>query len=91
MLSRKEFLKEMLFQGLRTLDIFTGGDRDRLTEHEEPGPGFDLPLTELNPSLLAIEADQRGIRLQTGSVDELRRKIYREMSLNGPQWPQTKT
>jgi len=91
MLSRKEFLKEILSQGVRTLDILTGKDRDRLTEHEYPGQGFDLPLTELSPSLLSIEADQRGIRLQPASVDELRRIIYREMSLNGPQRPQTKT
>jgi len=83
MLSRKQFLKEMLFQGFRTLNDLTGGGQDRLSEHEYPDHGFDLPLTELSPSLLAIEAEQRGIHVQPGCADELRRIIYQEMSLKG--------
>ena len=85
MLSRKQFLKKMLFQGLRTLNDLSTGGHDRLSEQQEdPGRGFDLPLTELSPSLLAIEAQQRGIQVQPGCADALRRAIYQEMSLKGP-------
>jgi hypothetical protein len=83
MLSRKQFLEEMLSRGFRTLNILTGGDRDCITEHKNPGQEFDLPLTELSPSLLAIEAEQRGIHIKPGCADELRRVIYQEMSLKG--------
>ena len=85
MLSRKQFFKEMLSQGLRALNILTSGDPNRFSEQKDPKPAFDLPLTELSPSLLSIEAQRRGLDLEPGGADEFRRAIYQEMSRSGPK------
>lgn len=45
-------------------------------------PGFDLPATELSPSLLAIEAELRGIKLEAGKTQELQQEIYQKMVQN---------
>jgi len=44
----------------------TGEGEGRSSEREKSGCDFDLPATELSPSLLAIEAELRGVSLQAG-------------------------
>jgi hypothetical protein len=82
MLSRKEFFKNLLFRGIRAVNDLTGEIEGRSSEHDKPGQGFDLPATELSPSLLAIEAEIRGIDLQDGRTGELRRAIYEKLAQN---------
>jgi hypothetical protein len=84
MLSRKQFLKDLLFRGIRAVNDLTVGDEGRSSDCGEPCLGFDLPATELSPSLLAIEAECRGIDLHADQADELRREIYKELTQNGP-------
>jgi hypothetical protein len=43
-----------------------------------------LPATELSPSLLAIETEIRGIDLQDGRIEELRRAIYEKLAQKNP-------
>jgi hypothetical protein len=83
MISRKQFFEALLYRGFRAVSDLTGGDASRFSEHDEPSHRFDLPSTELSPSLLAIEAERRGIHLQAGRVEELRREIYQELAQNG--------
>lgn len=83
MFSRKEFFKDLLYRGIRAANDLTDDCEDCSAEHDEPGYGFDLPATELSPSLLAIEAEQRGIDLKSGRAEELRREIYQELAQNG--------
>jgi hypothetical protein len=83
-LSRKQFLRDLLFQGMRALNDLTIGYEGRSAEHDEPGRGFDLSATELSPSLLAIEAEVRGVSLQSGHAEELQREIYKELAQNRP-------
>lgn len=76
MLSRKQFLNEILIRGLRALVPF--GDPSGES-------GADLSsdchaLTELNPSLLKIEAEQLGIDPAHVDESELRRKVYAALS-----------
>jgi hypothetical protein len=82
--SRKEFFKDLHFRGIRAVNDLAGKGEKRLVEHEVPGDSFDLPATELSPSLLAIEVEIRGIDRQEGSNKELRRKIYRELAQSRP-------
>lgn len=82
MLSRQEFFKALLFRGVRAVNDLAG--EGRLSEHDEPGQEFDLPATELSPSLLAIEAEIRGIDLQDGRTEELRRAIYEKLEQTNP-------
>jgi hypothetical protein len=86
MLSRKQFFKDLLSRGIRAVNDLTVGDEGRSSACGEPGFGFDLRATELSPSLLAIEAECRGIDLQADQADELRREIYQELTQNGPGW-----
>jgi len=85
MLSRKQFLKDLLSRGFRAICDLAGGNESRFSENDEPGHGFDLPSTELSPSLLAIEAERRGIDLKADRANELRREIYQELAQNRPQ------
>jgi len=80
MLSRKEFFKDLLFKGIRAVNDLTGENEGRSGGNAGPGQGFDLPATELSPSLLAIEAELRGVRLQAGHAEELQREIYQELA-----------
>ena len=66
------------------MNDLAGVCEDGSAEHGDPEPGFDLPATELSPSLLAIEAERRGIHLKDGSAEELRREIYQELAQNRP-------
>jgi hypothetical protein len=84
MLSRKEFFKNLLFRGVRAVNDLTGEIGGRSSEHDKPGQGSDLPATELSPSLLAIEAEIRGIDLQDDRTVELRRAIYEKLAQNSP-------
>jgi len=84
MISRKEFFKDLLFRGIRAVNDLPGDGEGRSEDHMGPGQGFDLPATELSPSLLAIEAEIRGIDLQGGRTEELRRAIYEKLTNNSP-------
>jgi hypothetical protein len=84
MLSRKEFFKDLLFRGVRAVNDPAGEGEGRDSEHDKPRRGFDLPATELSPSLLAIEAEIRGVDLQDGRGEELRRAIYEKLAQNSP-------
>jgi len=84
MLARQEFFKALLFRGVRAVNDLAGEGEGRSSEHDEPGQAFDLPATELSPSLLAIEAEIRGIDLQDGRTEELRRAIYEKLEQNNP-------
>jgi len=84
MISRKQFFKTLLYRGFRAVSDLTGGDESRFSKHDEPSHRFDLPSTELSPSLLAIEAERRGIHLQADRANELRQVIYQELAQNGP-------
>jgi hypothetical protein len=80
MLSRKEFFKDLLFKWIRAANDLTGEKESRPGSHAGTGQGFNLPATELSPSLLAIEAELRGVRLQAGHAEELQRQIYQELA-----------
>ena len=80
MLSRKEFFKDLLFKGIRAVNDLTVENEGRPGGNAGPGQGFDLPATELSPSLLAIEAELRGVRLQAGHAEELQREIYQALA-----------
>lgn len=84
MLSRKQFIKDLLFRGIRAVNELTGADEKRPEEHEPPVDSFDLPATELSPSLLAIEAECRGLDPGGDGAEELRRKIYHELAQSCP-------
>jgi hypothetical protein len=79
MLSRKEFFKDLLLRGIRTVNDLAAEAENTSAEPVAARPGFDLPATELSPSLLAIEAELRGI---TGQAEELQQEIYRKMVQN---------
>jgi hypothetical protein len=82
MLSRKEFFKNLLFRGIRAANDLAAEAEDGSAKAVAPVPGFDLPATELSPSLLAIEAELRGVKLQAGNAEELQREIYQRMAQN---------
>jgi hypothetical protein len=84
MLSRKEFFKDLLSRWIRVVSDLTGKCEDCSAECDESGRVFDLPATELSPSLLAIEAELRGFRLQAGHAEELQLEIYQELAQSRP-------
>ena len=92
MLSRKEFFKDLLFRGIRTVNDLAAEAENTSAEPAADRPGFDLPATELSPSLLAIEAELRGVRLQAGDSENLQREVYQELTQKrpriGPEEPQ---
>jgi hypothetical protein len=65
---------------MRAVDDLTVADEGRSLERDESGRGVDLPATELSPSLLAIEAEVRGVRLQADRAEELQQEIYQELA-----------
>jgi hypothetical protein len=87
MLSRKEFFKDLLFRGVRAVNDLTGEGQGRSGDHARPSHAIDLPATELCPSLLAIEAEIRGIGLQDDRNGELRRAIYEKLAQSSPTTP----
>jgi hypothetical protein len=82
MLSRKKFFKDLLLRGIRTVNDLAAEAEDGSAKAVAPVPGFDLPATELSPSLLAIEAELRGVKLQADNAEELQREIYQKMAQN---------
>jgi len=84
MLSRKEFFKDLLFRGIRTANDLSAEVGNASEKPISEVSGFDLPATELSPSLLAIEAELRGIKLETGKAEELQREIYQELTQKPP-------
>lgn len=84
MLTRKEFFKDLLGRGVRTISDLTDEGEGRIALAADPGHWFDLPATELSPALLAVEAERRGIDLGGGGSDELRRAVYQELAQNRP-------
>jgi hypothetical protein len=85
MLSRKQFFKDLLIRGIRAVDHATGEFEASAAVHDDPGRGFGLPATELSPSLLGIEAELRGVRLESGNSEDLEREVYRELAQTRPQ------
>jgi len=76
MLSRKQFLNEIMIRGFRALASF--GEASG-----ESGPGLRSDchaLTELSPSLLKIEAERLGIDPAHVEEAELRSKVYAALS-----------
>jgi hypothetical protein len=76
MISRKQFLYEILIRGVQTLALF-----GEVSEESEPCQDADfLRLTELSPSLLKMEAER--LEIDPDHVDEagLRRKVYAALS-----------
>lgn len=84
MLSRKEFFKDLLFRGIRAANGLAAEVEGASAKAIAPLPAVDLPATELSPSLLAIEAELRGIRLQAGDSENLQREIYQELAQKRP-------
>jgi hypothetical protein len=84
MLSRKEFLKDLLFRGIRTLNDLVETVDNAPAEPLAAMSGLILPATELSPSLLAIEAELRGVSLETGKAEELQQEIYRDLAQKPP-------
>lgn len=82
MLTRKRLFRDLLIRGHRNVNHLTGRCEDRSAAHGNPGRTFGLPETELSPSLLAIEADLRGVSLQAGGAENLRREIFQELAEN---------
>lgn len=83
MLSRKEFFKDLFLRGIRTVNDLAETVDNASAEPVSAATGFDLRATELSPSLLAIEAELRGVSMQAGDGERLQREIYREMA-QGP-------
>ena len=76
MLSRKQFLNEIMIRGFRVLAPFGEASGES---------GADLrsdcqALTELSPSLLKIEAERLGFDPALVDEAELRRKVYAALS-----------
>jgi hypothetical protein len=69
---------------MQAVTDFTDGNEDRSAQHDQGQRGFDPWATELSPSLLAIEAELRGIRIETGKAEELQREIYQELAQKPP-------
>lgn len=84
MLSRKEFFKDLLFRGIRTVNSLSAEVGNASEKPIGKVSGFDLPSTELSPSLLAIEAELRGMRLESGNSEELQREVYAKLVQNRP-------
>lgn len=79
MLSRKEFFRHLLVQGIRAVrDLSAAGDLR--PSGSDRGSGFEVPETELGPALLAIEAECRGLSPEGTDPRELRRAIRRELA-----------
>ncbi|CAG0983875.1 hypothetical protein ARNL5_02697 [Anaerolineae bacterium] len=67
---------------MQAVDDLTAGYEDRAAEHGQRDRGSDLWATELSPSLLAIEAELRGVRLGAGDAEILQQEIYQELTQN---------
>ncbi|WP_028324694.1 hypothetical protein [Desulfatirhabdium butyrativorans] len=77
--SRKQFLKQMLYQGLRFFIDLPGPGPQIAATSRHTALQSDLPFTEISPSLLAIEAQRRGIPVENENAESLRQTILMEM------------
>ncbi len=84
MLSRKEFFKDLLCRGVRTLTEINGEVANGSARPDPPAREFNLPETELSPALLAMEAELRGIDVAGEVTEELRREICRQLNRTRP-------
>jgi hypothetical protein len=85
MLSRKQFVKNLLLRGLRAVTELKLGNGNTIEDRGEPLQQFDLPSTELSPSLLEMEAERLGIPFDPSCVDELRRRLYQKLAENSAE------
>jgi hypothetical protein len=86
MLSRKQFVKNLLLRGLRAATELNFGHENSIEDRGEPLQRFDLPSTELSPSLLEMEAERLGIPFDPSYADDLRRRLYQELAKNSPEF-----
>jgi hypothetical protein len=75
-ITRKSFFRHLIVRGIEVMEDPTLRDA---CSHGRSGPDTDPISVELCPSLLALEAECRGIDLQAGGAGELQRRIYREL------------
>jgi hypothetical protein len=80
MLSRKEFFNDLIFRGIHAVKDFAAEVEAGSAETIAAVPAFNLPAIELSPSLLAIEAELRGVKLEAGKAEELQQEIYQKMA-----------
>jgi hypothetical protein len=83
MLSRKQFVKNLLRRGLRAVTELNLGCEGSIEDRGEQLQGYDMPSTELSPSLLEMEAERLGIPFDPSCAGELRRRLYQELAKNG--------
>jgi hypothetical protein len=75
-ITRKSFFRHLIARAIEAMEDPTLRDA---CGHGRAGPDTDPISLELCPSLLALEAECRGIDLQAGGAGELQRMIYREL------------
>jgi hypothetical protein len=78
-ITRKNFFRHLIARGIEAMEDPT---LRNACSPGRSGPDTDPISVELCPSLLALEAECRGIDLRPGGAGELQRRIYRE--LGGP-------
>lgn len=78
MITRKDFFRHLIARGIEAMDAPALRDAGAC-DHGRSGSEADSISVELCPSLLALEAECRGIDLQAGGVGELQRRIYHEL------------
>jgi hypothetical protein len=86
MLSRKHFVKDLPLCGLRAVTELNLANENSIEDRGEQLRQFDLPSTELSPSLLEMEAEQLGIFFDPICAHELRRRLYQELAKNSPEF-----
>jgi hypothetical protein len=86
MLSRKQFVKNLLLRGLRAVTELNLGNEDSIEDRGEQLQRFDMRSTELSPSLLEMEAERLGLPFDPSCADELRCRLYQELAKNSPEF-----
>lgn len=76
MLSRKQFLNELLIRGVQALASFSKASE----KSSQCRDSDSVMLTELSPSLLKMEVERLGIDPAGVDEAELRRKVYAALS-----------
>lgn len=79
MLSRKEFLRDLLGRGIRAArDLSAAGEPPDADGSRNPF--CDAAETELSPALMALEAECRGLDPRLKDPAAFRRAIYRQLA-----------
>jgi hypothetical protein len=79
MMTRKQFFREALTQlGRTAAQVYTGLTGPLAPEIQHPQA--NLSLTELSPSLLAMEAERLTGKSGQACSDALRRRLYAQMA-----------